>query len=122
VKQRTRRRAMAHKPWFPSIKGIMSRFVPSTIRPINDGFVFFAQPDPDLADPVWVRLHRLPKEVRRLQEEFWTPRMRWLAARSQARYSARPEGAAVEAMMRRAIAQGEIGQYEGFRFVESPAV
>jgi hypothetical protein len=66
---------------------------------------------------MWLRLHRPPKSVSRIREEFRNSKLRWLFARSKDRYDRWPEGIHTNDALRSAMRQGEIGRIEGVRFI-----
>lgn len=71
--------------------------------------------------PVWRRFHTLPRPLRRLRSEFWPARLRWQYERSAARYALRDDHISAE-QFEAMLCPMEIGRFEGFRFITSPAV
>lgn len=72
-------------------------------------------PTDDLSS-CWVRLHALPRKVGRTLAEFRSPKQRWLAARSAARFADSDHGRRVQHMATQMLHTGSIGRVEGFTF------
>lgn len=78
--------------------------------------VLTLHPPPDDLSSCWLRLHALPRSVSKTLPEFWSPKQRWLAARSAARFADSDEGRRVQHMTTQILHTGSIGRIEGFTF------
>ena len=68
---------------------------------------------------MWLRLHRPPKKVKRIREEFRNAQLRWLFDRSKERYDRWPEGIHTNEALHAACRQGECGRIDGFKIIVS---